>query len=37
MEEKYSYRVNGKLYFIWLTPEDRVYFERKYGVMLTKE
>lgn len=37
MEHKYSYCLNGKLYFVWLTPEEKIAFECRYNVFLTLE
>ena len=34
-EHKYSYRLNGKLYFICLTADDKRKFENIYEVHLT--
>ena len=35
MEQKYSYRLDGKLYFICLTPEEKLLFENRYNVFLS--
>lgn len=34
MEQKYSYYLNGKLYFICLTAEEKTAFENRYNVRL---
>lgn len=34
MEHKYSYRLDGKIYFIVLTEQERIKFERIYEVCL---
>lgn len=33
--KKYSYTLNGKLFFVVLTPEEKDKFERMYGVSLS--
>ena len=35
MEQKYSYSLNGTLYFICLTPEEKRLFENRYNVHLS--
>ena len=35
MEEKYLYYLGGKLYFVLLSPEEKVIFENRYGVHLS--
>jgi hypothetical protein len=35
MEQKYSYYLDGRLYYVLLTPEEKVLFENRYGVCLS--
>lgn len=35
MEHKYSYTLNGKMYFGWFTQEEKEMMECKYGIFLT--
>jgi hypothetical protein len=35
MKRKYKYYLNGILYFIYCTEEERFKFERLYGVALS--
>ena len=35
MEQKYSYYLGGKLYFVLLSPKEKVLFENRYGVCLS--
>ena len=36
MEHKYKYTLNGKIYFVTLTDEEKRMFENRYGVYLEK-
>lgn len=36
-EKKYRYTLNGTLYFIVLTPEEKDKFEVKYNVLLFED
>ena len=31
---KYSYNLNGTLYFIYLTADEKLKFEARYGIAL---
>ena len=36
MEHKYSYTLNGKIYFVLLTDDEKRKFEAKYEVCLSR-